>query len=383
MMPRTATLPLANLVFILATLVLGLGLFIMEATAHAASKGSTLNAFPYAYRETMGNETREAAEQHLRQSERLSYPMAQEPTPEAVARSMGNSQVSTRVVLNSQPVVPFPQVKKGTKAKAPSRPSNTKPGFWYRLFHGKKAEIAKQQELQQKAEQVSLPAQAPPVAVVEAGGSHNAITPQGQVTVISTQEAAMPVPTEAPTAIAMASISAPVASSMASSISLPSVWGFQRPVPSARERALIQFIRYTNKAWDEENAHRLAYLILQSCDMHRIDYRIMSSLIATESSFRLDAVSRTGAKGLGQLKDATATWLGVRDAFDPVDNLNGTAKYLSFLADQFPNEPAKAVASYFVGQGTVKREGLSDSAIRYILKVQGHLDIVMQIERNA
>jgi soluble lytic murein transglycosylase-like protein len=85
---------------------------------------------------------------------------------------------------------------------------------------------------------------------------------------------------------------------------------------------------------------------------------------------------------LGQLKDATAQWLGVQDAFNPIDNLNGTAKYLSYLADQFPNDPARAVASYFVGQGNVKRSGLNDSAIQYIMKVQRHLDLLLSWGAN-
>jgi soluble lytic murein transglycosylase-like protein len=96
----------------------------------------------------------------------------------------------------------------------------------------------------------------------------------------------------------------------------------------------------------------------------------------------VNAVSSTGAKGLGQLKDATAQWLGVKDAFNPIDNLNGTAKYLSYLADQFPNDPARAVASYFVGQGNVKRDGLNDSALQYIIKVQRHLDLLLSWGAN-
>ncbi len=161
-------------------------------------------------------------------------------------------------------------------------------------------------------------------------------------------------------------------------VQLPMLWDFsRRPRPNQREKIVMRLIRQSNPKWSENEAHTLAFLILKSSETHRIDYRILSSLIATESSFRLDAVSRTGAKGLGQLKDATAEWLGVRNAFDPIENLNGTAKYLSFLADQFPKDPARAVASYNVGQGTVKREGLNEPAIQYILKVQNYLDLLL------
>jgi hypothetical protein len=178
-----------------------------------------------------------------------------------------------------------------------------------------------------------------------------------------------------PANIALAAVGVNTSSNV---VSLPLLWDFsRRPRPNHRERIVMRLIRETNPKWSEHEAHTLAFLILKTSETHRIDYRILSSLIATESSFRLDAVSRTGAKGLGQLKDATAEWLGVRNSFDPIENLNGTAKYLSFLADQFPNDSARAVASYNVGQGTVKREGLNEPAIRYILKVQNYLDLLL------
>lgn len=368
---RHERLPIANISFILATLTMGLMMLFVIGTAHAEIKGTTLNAFPYANNGILGNETEAAANRRINSSAKLNYPMAAKPSPEAVLRSMGYSnEVPTATAglptLNQQPEVRFPEVKNQKKL-----------GFFYKLFHSKEAEQAK------LSKQSGTP-QTAPTAVIETGGSHIATTSQGikEVPLNETVFVNSPSVINAP-AIAMASVNLPTASQAYSGISLPAVWSSNRPFPSPRERALIQLIQYTNKAWDDENAHRLAYLILQSCDAHRIDYRIMASLLATESSFRLDAVSKTGAKGLGQLKDATAQWLGVRDSFDPVDNLNGTAKYLSFLADQFPNEPAKAVASYFVGQGTVKREGLNDGAIRYILKVQSFLDVIMQMEKQA
>ena len=182
-----------------------------------------------------------------------------------------------------------------------------------------------------------------------------------------------------PTDIAFAAVGSSSTPSIVSiPVQLPTLWELsRRPRPNQREKIVMRLIRQSNPKWSEHEAHTLAFLILKSSETHRIDYRILSSLIATESSFRLDAVSRTGAKGLGQLKDATAEWLGVRNAFDPIENLNGTAKYLSFLADQFPNDPSRAVASYNVGQGTVKREGLNEPAIQYILKVQNYLDLLL------
>lgn len=189
-------------------------------------------------------------------------------------------------------------------------------------------------------------------------------------------------------ALASSVLASPVAMASVNSVTpnlviLPNIWkDGKRPNPTVREQMVIRLIQATNPTWDNASAHILARLIIDSGDANRIDYRILASLIATESSFKVNAVSSTGAKGLGQLKDATAQWLGVKDAFNPIDNLNGTAKYLSYLADQFPNDPARAVASYFVGQGNVKRDGLNDSALQYIIKVQRHLDLLLSWGAN-
>ena len=189
----------------------------------------------------------------------------------------------------------------------------------------------------------------------------------------------LPAPSMRSSPVAMASINTVTPNP----VELPNLWqAGKRPSPTVREQMVIRLIQSTNPTWDESSAHILARLIIDSGDANRIDYRILASLIATESSFKVNAVSSTGAKGLGQLKDATAQWLGVKDPFNPIENLNGTAKYLSYLADQFPNDPARAVASYFVGQGNVKRSGLNDSAIQYIMKVQRHLDLLLSWGAN-
>jgi hypothetical protein len=145
------------------------------------------------------------------------------------------------------------------------------------------------------------------------------------------------------------------------------------PNPTLPERQLIGFIQRTNTNWDANNAHVLAHWLVDASNTYEVDYRVLASLLAVESSFRPDAVSATGAKGLGQLKDATAQWLGVANAFDPYQNIQGAAKYLQYLGQLFPNDPAKAVGSYYVGQGTVQRQGLTEAASYYVGKVEKFL----------
>lgn len=167
---------------------------------------------------------------------------------------------------------------------------------------------------------------------------------------------------------------AAMALSSSIAVTLPNYWSEgSTPRPDALTRQLMQFITQTNPRISAYVAQLFATCMIGAGQTYEVDPLLIASLIATESSFRPDAVSVTGAKGMGQLKDDTATWLGVSDSFNVEQNIYGTAKYLGYLGKKFPNNPAEAVASYYVGQGTVQRQGLSDDAIRYVQKVQTYL----------
>ena len=82
---------------------------------------------------------------------------------------------------------------------------------------------------------------------------------------------------------------------------------------------------------------------------------LISAVIRAESNFEVEAVSRAGAKGLMQLMPATARELGVTDIFDIDQNIQGGAKYLRKMLDQFDGNVRKALAAYNAGPGTVIR----------------------------
>ncbi|MFN7609457.1 MAG: lytic transglycosylase domain-containing protein, partial [bacterium] len=77
--------------------------------------------------------------------------------------------------------------------------------------------------------------------------------------------------------------------------------------------------------------------------------------IEIESAYRQEAISTAGAIGLGQLKPGTAEELGV-DPNDPLQNLDGSARYLAGMLREFGN-PQLARAAYNAGPAAVHREG--------------------------
>lgn len=88
---------------------------------------------------------------------------------------------------------------------------------------------------------------------------------------------------------------------------------------------------------------------------HNIDADLLASLVRAESAGQTRAVSRTGARGLMQLMPATATELGVHDAFQPAQNIAGGTTYLDGLLVRYHDNIALALAAYNAGPGAVDR----------------------------
>lgn len=87
-----------------------------------------------------------------------------------------------------------------------------------------------------------------------------------------------------------------------------------------------------------------------------IDPLLLVGLVNSESGFDSRAVSSCGAKGLTQLMPGTARSMGVADPFDPAQNLNGGARYLSAQIKRFGRVDL-ALAAYSAGPGAVARAG--------------------------
>jgi soluble lytic murein transglycosylase-like protein len=99
----------------------------------------------------------------------------------------------------------------------------------------------------------------------------------------------------------------------------------------------------------------LAGLANDAARRHGLPASLIRSVIQAESGGDSTAVSRSGAKGLMQLMDGTASDLGVTDSFDPVANVNGGARYLKELMTRFKGDITKALAAYNAGPGAVEK----------------------------
>jgi Rod binding domain-containing protein len=98
-------------------------------------------------------------------------------------------------------------------------------------------------------------------------------------------------------------------------------------------------------------------VIQKAADQTGLDPELILAVIVKESSGRADAQSSRGAQGLMQLMPATAAELGVTDSLDPVQNIQGGAKYLAYLRDRFGDDLPLVLAGYNAGPGNVERAG--------------------------
>ncbi|MGE4170100.1 MAG: lytic transglycosylase domain-containing protein [Candidatus Margulisiibacteriota bacterium] len=125
-------------------------------------------------------------------------------------------------------------------------------------------------------------------------------------------------------------------------------------------RTIHAFILKQNKTIDPADAAEISKSLVDSAQEQQIDPKFVAAVIARESSFNKNAISSTGAKGLGQIKDFNFADLKISDPFNIKENVYGTATYLKKQLTNWKTTSTKtplALASYFKGYGAVKRAG--------------------------
>jgi soluble lytic murein transglycosylase-like protein len=125
-------------------------------------------------------------------------------------------------------------------------------------------------------------------------------------------------------------------------------------------------------------------LVEKAAREHQIDQDLLRAVIAVESGYDPNAVSRKGAVGLMQLMPQTARRYGVRNMYDPAQNIQGGARYLRDLMGKFNNDLPLVLAAYNAGEDAIARHGNRIPPYRetrsYVPRV---LDYYRQYQRGA
>jgi soluble lytic murein transglycosylase-like protein len=131
---------------------------------------------------------------------------------------------------------------------------------------------------------------------------------------------------------------------------------------SAIVEAYKRAVAWFNPRLSEPQLETIARSVLGFSSRYGVDPRLVMAVLAVESGFKLDATSRKGAMGLGQLMPATARGLGVTNAYDPVQNIEASVRLIRGHLEKFSGRSsmeqlALALASYNAGSGAVRKYG--------------------------
>jgi soluble lytic murein transglycosylase-like protein len=96
-------------------------------------------------------------------------------------------------------------------------------------------------------------------------------------------------------------------------------------------------------------------LITSASERFGVSFPLLKAIIKAESDFDARAVSKKGAKGLMQIMPQNFKLLGIKDPFDPTQNINAGARYFRQLYDRFKGKLALSLAAYNAGPTAVDR----------------------------
>jgi soluble lytic murein transglycosylase-like protein len=121
-------------------------------------------------------------------------------------------------------------------------------------------------------------------------------------------------------------------------------------------------------------------LIIEHARLNDVREDLVRAVVQVESGFNPSARSPKGAMGLMQLMPATALEFGVRNAFNPAENVRAGVAYLRRLLDRYQNNEQLALAAYNAGPGAVDRHGQNVPPYR---ETQNYVQQVNQISQPA
>jgi soluble lytic murein transglycosylase-like protein len=143
------------------------------------------------------------------------------------------------------------------------------------------------------------------------------------------------------------------------------------PPPSSQSALRSHMLRWRYIATPTPE---ISSLVDKTAGEHQVDPKLVHAIIQVESGYNPRALSRKGARGLMQLIPATAARFGVRNSYNPEQNIEGGVTYLKYLLDLFGGNVPLSVAAYNAGENAVLKKGgipAYAETVNYVQRVTG------------
>jgi soluble lytic murein transglycosylase-like protein len=111
----------------------------------------------------------------------------------------------------------------------------------------------------------------------------------------------------------------------------------------------------SDKKFEHLNAEQINEMIEETVKKYDVDPFLIKAIAAYESNYLSNAISTTGAMGLMALMPETARNLGVRDPFNPIENIDGGVRLVKMLSDEFQGDVSLILAGYNAGKANVEK----------------------------
>jgi soluble lytic murein transglycosylase-like protein len=156
--------------------------------------------------------------------------------------------------------------------------------------------------------------------------------------------------------------------------------------PAKKPEALVSAAKKTLGALSTGNALIDGY-IEEYCELYNVDPLLIYAQMNQESGFKGKATSSKGASGFMQLMPDTARRFGVRNIYNPKQNIQAGVKYMRWLLDKFGGDMRLALAGYNAGEGSVIKFGNKIPPYRetqnYVERIMTHYELIANQTANV